>query len=175
MTADFDLMDNPLDAAARERDTRPSYRRRTPSGSGNTWVEAGIVFVTASAGIVWISRAADPGAPLVIGVYGIIALTCLFVKLLAAFCYQTYEGSTPLLSVAVVVPAFNEDPEMLARCLRSIADQTVQPVEFFFVIDDGSVDESAAWSTSSQSHLRRRAWQPLRPSMSAPIALQPTW
>ena len=142
MTADFDLIDNPFDAAARERDTRPGYRRRRQSGSGNTWVEAGIVFVTASAGIVWISRAADPGAPALIGVYGIIALTYLFVKLLAAFRYRTYEGSTPSLSVAVVVPAFNEDPKMSAKCLRSIARQTVQPTEIY-VIDDGSVDESA--------------------------------
>ena len=129
------------DVSAGRRDDVSDYHRRPQSGSGNTWVEAGIVFVTASAGIVWISRAADPGAPLVIGVYGIIALTYLFVKLLAAFRYQTYQGSTPSLSVAVVVPAFNEDPEMLARCLRSIACQTVQPAEIF-VVDDGSADES---------------------------------
>lgn len=97
------------------------------------------MFLAASGGIVWISWSADPGAPLVIGVYGIVALSYLFIKLLAAFRYRHFGGATPQLSVAVVVPVYNEDPVMLAKCLLSIVNQTVAPKEIF-VIDDGSAD-----------------------------------
>lgn len=125
--------------ARHERRIRRRRGEESP-GQGNTWIEVGIVFGTASAGIVWISRGADPGAPLVVGTYGIIALTYLFVKLLAAFRYQSVTGPAPLLTVAVVIPTYNEDPVMLARCLRSITRQTVKPAEVF-VVDDGSVDD----------------------------------
>src|SRR5882724_4664250 len=47
----------------------------------------------------------------------------------------------PLASqlVTVVVPVYNEDPLLLARCLASIAEQDHRPIEVI-VIDDGSTN-----------------------------------
>ncbi|TDD37827.1 glycosyltransferase family 2 protein [Actinomadura sp. KC06] len=52
------------------------------------------------------------------------------------------------LNLAVLVPAYNEDPELLVRCLMSLGNQTRRP-DHILVVDDGSdkVDLSAvrAW------------------------------
>lgn len=98
-----------------------------------------MTFAVAAVGVIWISHAAGPGAAFVIGAYGITAITYLLGKLLAAFRYRTYSGEKPAVTVAVVVPVYNEDPEMLARCLASIGNQTFEPAEVY-VIDDGSTD-----------------------------------
>lgn len=73
-----------------------------------------------------------------ISVYGVIALTCLAVKLVLAISYRPSRGDPcDVGTVAAVVPFFNEDPDTLEACLQSILDQS-RPVDRIYVIDDGS-------------------------------------
>jgi len=46
------------------------------------------------------------------------------------------------LRVAVPIPAYNEDPELLRACLASLLNQTRMP-QIIYVVDDGSKDSSA--------------------------------
>jgi len=74
-------------------------------------------------------------------VYGVVALGHIAVQLLFGHLEHrrqqrsTYRGETP--SVTVVVPAYNEDPALLHRCLLSIDRQNYPRVDAI-VVDDGS-------------------------------------
>ena len=73
------------------------------------------------------------------GLYGVFGLGYLSMKLLLATAYRAFRHPVPDLSVAVVVPVYNEDPAAFAGCLDSILAQSV-PVDEIWVIDDGSTD-----------------------------------
>ena len=113
-------------------------RHRKPRG--NRRIEALLVFGTSVGGLVWLAATTQRSAAAFLGTYGVAAITYLLLKMVAAFEYRTYRGPVPDFTVAVVVPAYNEDPVMLAKCLRSLARQT-RPAQEIFVIDDGSADE----------------------------------
>lgn len=71
--------------------------------------------------------------------YGIVSFGYLTVKLLASYAHSTQQGPAVrpfTLKVGAVVPAHNEDAEVLRRCVISLANQ----VDHFVVIDDGTRD-----------------------------------
>ncbi|MBI2911719.1 MAG: glycosyltransferase family 2 protein, partial [Chloroflexi bacterium] len=57
-------------------------------------------------------------------------------------------------TISVVIPAYNEE-RRLARCLQTLADQTLPPIEVI-VVDDGSRDRTAAIAVSEGA---RVLWQ----------------
>src|SRR5437588_13044451 len=73
--------------------------------------------------------------------YGVIALGHIGVQMLLGQLEHRRQrhlgcaGATP--SVTVVVPAYNEDPALLHRCLLSIDRQDYPEIEAI-VVDDGS-------------------------------------
>jgi hyaluronan synthase len=83
-------------------------------------------------------------------VYGVLALGHIFLQMLLGYMEHrrqarrtangTYSGSTP--RVTVVVPAYNEDPALLHRCLLSIDRQDYPEIEAI-VVDDGSANVEA--------------------------------
>ncbi|MFP3963125.1 glycosyltransferase [Actinomadura fulvescens] len=87
------------------------------------------------------------GTPQELGVLGYFLLGLLGVKLVLALCYTPVRArrgrAGPPLDAAVVVPIYNEDPEILRRCLLTILDQT-EPPRTVMVIDDGSSSDDAA-------------------------------
>lgn len=71
-------------------------------------------------------------------VYGILSFTYLSVKLIASFTHRTDPPDGPrTATVGAVVPAHNEDADILLRCVQALVDQ----VDRIVVIDDGSRDE----------------------------------
>jgi hyaluronan synthase len=76
-------------------------------------------------------------------VYGITLFAILSLKLGASVKHRPSRAAPPRRDVAVVVPFYNEDPEILSLCLDSILAQTYQPAHVV-VIDDGSSDPRAA-------------------------------
>jgi hyaluronan synthase/N-acetylglucosaminyltransferase len=76
-------------------------------------------------------------------VYGVVALGHIALQVLLGHLEHrrqgrlTYAGSTP--RVTVVVPAYNEDPALLHRCLMSIDRQDYPEIEAI-VVDDGSLN-----------------------------------
>jgi hyaluronan synthase len=79
-------------------------------------------------------------------VYGILALSHIFLQMLLGYMEhrrqggRTYSDATP--RVTVVVPAYNEDPALLHRCLLSIDRQDYPEIEAI-VVDDGSANVEA--------------------------------
>jgi hyaluronan synthase len=76
-------------------------------------------------------------------VYGLIVLSLLAVKLFASVGGRprTAHGMNRL-TTTVVVPVYNEDPAMVARCLDSLSRQTSLPTNVV-VVDDGSGSTAA--------------------------------
>lgn len=100
--------------------------------------------------------------------YGIGVLALLSVKLLASAAHkpvtataaQRAELAATATSV-VVIPVYNEDPAMLGRCLRSLAEQTWKP-SAIVVVDDGSKNKDrspnlAALEEAERWHTAMRA------------------
>jgi hyaluronan synthase len=79
-------------------------------------------------------------------VYGALALSHIGLQMLLGYMEHRrqeraeYTGSTP--TVTVVVPAYNEDPALLHRCLLSIDRQDYPGIEVI-VVDDGSANVEA--------------------------------
>jgi hyaluronan synthase/N-acetylglucosaminyltransferase len=79
-------------------------------------------------------------------VYGVLALSHILIQMfLAHLEHRKQKGkkffnynSGHFPTVSVVVPSFNEDPELLDKCLKSILDQKYEHKIETFVIDDGS-------------------------------------
>lgn len=77
--------------------------------------------------------------------YGILALTHILIQMHIGHMEHrrqkhprfsaAFSGHSP--SVSVIVPAYNETPDILYRCIRSIADQAYRKLEIL-VVDDGS-------------------------------------
>jgi hyaluronan synthase len=77
------------------------------------------------------------------GAYGLAVFLLLGAKLGASLRHRPIVATRPpALSVAVVVPFYNEDPAILVRAVRSIASQTYRP-QHIIVIDDGSPHPAA--------------------------------
>jgi hyaluronan synthase len=76
-------------------------------------------------------------------IYGALALSHIALQMILGHLEhrrqqrRTYSSSTP--RVTVVVPAYNEDPAMLHRCLLSIDRQEYPEIEAI-VVDDGSLN-----------------------------------
>lgn len=88
-----------------------------------------------------------PGIDVYFLCYGVLAISHILVQTLfghlehkrqqnATRCTGRYEV---VPSVSAVVPAYNEDPEILCDCIRSLAFQTYPSIEVI-VVDDGSPD-----------------------------------
>lgn len=77
--------------------------------------------------------------------YGIAVVTLLAVKLGLSLAPSRRYPAAPPASVrtAVVVPFYNEDPDLLARTLASVDDQTHLP-DWVVIVDDGSSSDAAA-------------------------------
>jgi hyaluronan synthase len=80
-----------------------------------------------------------------LGFLGYFLLTLLAFKLALAMFYRPYRhrAGAPAPSTAVIVPIYNEDPEILRRCLVTIMEQTLPPGAVM-VVDDGSSTDDAA-------------------------------
>jgi hyaluronan synthase len=81
------------------------------------------------------------------GVYGWVGFGLLGSKLALSLIHKPSSGEDSDDGddnevVSVIVPVYNEDPELLGNCLRSIIEQTRVP-DRIHVIDDGSADTSA--------------------------------
>lgn len=76
-----------------------------------------------------------------LGWYGVVAVSYLGIKIAMATAYRPYTGTIKPGRVAVVVPLYNEDPEVVEQSIRSILRQT-RPVDEIWVIDDGSSDSA---------------------------------
>lgn len=101
-------------------------------------LQAAGVFLIAFAGVIGLTAASGGG----IRQYGFIAMGYLSVKLVLSSRYKPHaggDGETVNLSVAAIVPVYNEDPAAFERCLRSLLEQTHALTEIW-VIDDGSPD-----------------------------------
>jgi len=102
------------------------------------WRSVG-VFCVGLVALLALHRARPGTTSIGLGLYGTVVVTYLLVKLLAAGAYRPMDRNVPRLSVAVVIPFFNEDPTLFERCLRSVLAQDKSPDEVY-VIDDGSAN-----------------------------------
>jgi len=118
-------------------DTRTRVRRRP-------WLGAAVFLLVALlVAVEW------PGQHGRGATYGIALFALLSLKLTASVKHAPSREAPPRREIAVVVPFYNEDPEILALCLDSILAQTYRP-SHVVVIDDGSTDlragsEMAGW------------------------------
>lgn len=82
-----------------------------------------------------------------IGAYGALAFTYITLKLVTSLRYEPSHGTaTP--SVSVIIPEYNEDPDLLERGLRNLLEQTY-PIEEVWLVDDGSED-IRAWAIAKR-------------------------
>ncbi|MBO9554517.1 glycosyltransferase [Cellulomonas sp.] len=124
----------------RNRDDELSAR---VSSGAATWLLTGTAVAMAlyAAFHLWAIVVVDRN-PWVDGVY-LVAVLCVLVQLVLAARDQQprhdrADGSpTADLKVAALVPAYNEDPDALRRCLDSLLGQT-RPLYAVCVVDDGS-------------------------------------
>ena len=134
------------------RYTAPGGRHR-PADSvtveRNPYLVTSLFVVLAGIAVAWFWWRGVPSWSIYGGAVGVL----LFAKLVASLApprkWEAAETTTP---VAVVVPIFNEDPVILARCLDSIDAQTHRPAHVW-VVDDGSTDMRAyehalAWAAT---------------------------
>lgn len=91
------------------------------------------MFVLAALGVAVVGHQTDN----LFSPYGILALGYLASKLGLSLFYRRATDPPPPVSVAVVVPFYNEDPLALRACLESVLAQTRRP-DRIYVIDDGS-------------------------------------
>ncbi|WP_214109001.1 glycosyltransferase [Acrocarpospora catenulata] len=82
------------------------------------------------------------GTPEEFGPLGVLLLTLLSLKLLLSLCYRPNRRTSWHGDFAVIVPIFNEDPEILRRCLTTLRTQSRTP-RWVVVIDDGSTEDAA--------------------------------
>ncbi|GIG20577.1 hyaluronan synthase [Cellulomonas chitinilytica] len=134
-----------------DRDDELSARVST---SGATWLltATAVAMALYASFHLWVILVADRN-PWVDSVY-LVAVLCVLVQLVLAARDQQPRpdradgASTAGLKVAALVPAYNEDPDALRRCLSSLLAQT-RPLSAVCVVDDGSTSgdyaEVKAW------------------------------
>ncbi|OJG45626.1 hypothetical protein RV04_GL001915 [Enterococcus hermanniensis] len=74
------------------------------------------------------------------GIYGLVLLVCFFSYTFRWLPKQTKIDTLKEARVIAIIPAYNEDPELLKNTIRSIQEQTFK-VQEIHVVDDGSVPE----------------------------------
>jgi hyaluronan synthase len=123
----------------------PPLTGRVPSRKLEVTVRPNALLVlslfSAIAGLAgwWMVSRGIPG----ISLYGVVVALLLVGKLLLSLVpAPKWRPAPPGWRVCVVVPIYNEDPDILARNLASIDAQTYAPTDVW-VIDDGSSDPSA--------------------------------
>lgn len=87
-----------------------------------------------------------------ISVYGVIALTYVVIKICLSFFYspigdESVDGELPF-TMSVVIPEYNEDPILFARCIESVLERT-DILQEVWIVDDGSDDEDA-WGVAKE-------------------------
>ncbi|MES9961759.1 MAG: glycosyltransferase [Sedimenticola sp.] len=100
-------------------------------------LQIGILLLILLAALFYLNR---EESDLIIGIslYGAVAITYILLKILASSWYKPYTNPAPEgLTIAAVIPIFNEDPVVFRNSLKSLVSQT-RPVEEIWVIDDGS-------------------------------------
>lgn len=81
------------------------------------------------------------GADKALGLYGLVLMIYLLVKMGLSFIYKPFDGEPKQYKVAAVIPAYNENAEALILTLKSILAQTY-PIDKIYIVDDGSPDQS---------------------------------
>ncbi|RLQ96644.1 glycosyltransferase [Falsibacillus albus] len=100
------------------------------------------LFLLTVTALFYVNWTASSKLNLTIGVYGSVMIAYLLGKMLLSFRYQEVLADPPDLSVSVVIPSYNEEPQAVLGTIESIIKQDY-PVHEIFVIDDGSKDVSA--------------------------------
>ena len=81
-----------------------------------------------------------------IQLYGILALTYLFIQLSLShtdYIYNQFKRRKPIYPpVAIVIPSYNEEPKNVISCVNSYLNQNYKNLKIYF-IDDGSKDKRA--------------------------------
>lgn len=77
-----------------------------------------------------------------VGIYGVILITYLVIKLGLSFLYEPFKGKPHDYKVAAVIPSYNEDAESLLETLKSVLAQTY-PLSEIYIVDDGSSNTDA--------------------------------
>lgn len=80
-----------------------------------------------------------------VGIYGGIALTYIFSKIIISLFYsptdvEIDQGDLP--SASVIIPEYNEDPDLFERGVESILESEY-PLNEVWIVDDGSIDTRA--------------------------------
>ena len=89
--------------------TRSTPRHVAPPSRSAITLRSVLLLSLAIVSVLWIHRRAGI-TTIFLGVYGSGAVSYLVTKLALATAYRPAHNSTPNLSVAAVVPAYNEDP-----------------------------------------------------------------
>lgn len=92
---------------------------------------------------IQLSDVATALASIPISLYGVVIASYLGLKFVGALTYEPVDGGEYAPTVSVIVPEYNEDPELMEQCLDSVLEQTYDVAEVF-VTDDGS-DDARAW------------------------------
>lgn len=133
-------------------------RQRMQAARSTRQVAAGVslIAVAACVAVVWWLN----GGP---SWYGAVALVLVLAKTVlhwgaddAIPASRAERTATDGLNLAVAVPCYNEDPELLKRTLRSMIDQNRRPASVT-VVDDGSTDSIALVEARRWDHAFRCA------------------
>jgi len=121
--------------------TRSTPRHVAPPSRAAITVRSVVLLSLAVVSVLWIHRRAG-ATTIFFGVYGSGAVSYLVTKLALAAAYRPAYNPAPNLSVAAVVPAYNEDPAAMRACIQSLLSQT-HPFAEIWVVDDGSEHRGA--------------------------------
>lgn len=94
-----------------------------------------LLFFLLFIGLVWLE------ADRALGLYGIILMIYLLIKMSLSFIYKPFKGTPKQYKVATIIPSYNEDGDGLIGTLESILAQTY-PIDTIYIVDDGSSDAS---------------------------------
>lgn len=78
-----------------------------------------------------------------VSLYGVLIVCIVLFKLGSSRFYTPVETPAQRTDVAVIVPVYNEDPELLRQCFDSLLGQTYR-LSGVYVTDDGS-DDAQCW------------------------------
>lgn len=107
------------------------------------WFAVLLVFMGALSSIIALAFYRYEGQGWPLGLYSVLLLTYLIVKMTLAFRYRPIDSEHPdTLRISVVIPNYNEAPDALADTIHSLMRQSRVPDEVF-VVDDGSPDPAA--------------------------------
>lgn len=114
------------------RNHKGRYRAPQTRVGRNGWI-AVLLFITVGALVAWRGMTLGGGA----SVYGIAVFAILGLKLGLSLLPDRTSSTPSHARIGVVITAYNEDPELLRRCVESLQQQTY-PVSRIVVVDDCS-------------------------------------